>query len=185
MTDFILKARGATAGLLPVTHGTVTLSEAPAQPMTSVMPYPGQVAAVEAALQEAHGLSFPAPGQVTQAGDVRCLWTGQAEAWLVGVAPPDRLAGLAALSDQGDGWVVLHLTGQGAAEVLARRVPLDLRPARFGVQACARSLLGHAAIHLCRIEEGFEIRGFRSMARTLVRELADAMAAVAAREALH
>jgi heterotetrameric sarcosine oxidase gamma subunit len=62
-------------------------------------------------------------------------------------------------------------------------VPIDLRASVFGEHSCARTLCQHITVALRRDGEGFEIMAFRSMAATLVHEIADAMAAVAARGA--
>ncbi|MBP0484064.1 sarcosine oxidase subunit gamma [Sagittula salina] len=182
MTDLI--ARSPAFGLTPVAYGATTLTEGPWQQLTALMPFAGQTARICTALQDAYGLNFPAPGRLTRAGHTTCVWTGRGQAFLVGSEPVQDLARYAAVTDQSDAWVTLDLTGEQAAEVLARLVPLDLSPRAFGADHAARTLLGHAAIQLHRLENGFRIRGFRSMARTIVHETADAMAAVAARAAL-
>jgi len=84
--------------------------------------------------------------------------------------------------DQGDGIAAVRLEGGGARDVLARLVPLDLRDGSFPEGATARTLLNHMAVTLTRVgAEAWEILAMRSMAATLVRELAEAMRHVAAR----
>ncbi|WP_425071986.1 sarcosine oxidase subunit gamma [Sagittula sp. S175] len=180
-----LNARSAAHGLTPVTHGTCSLTEAPARTMTSLMPFQGQVQALTDALRKAYGVTFPAPGQCLTEGDTTIVWTGRGQAFLIGPAPDDALTPHAALTDQTDGWVTLDLTGDDARHVLARLIPVEFSPGAFPPEACARTQLQHAHILLHRIENGFRIRGFRSMARTIVHEIADAMAAVAARASVH
>ena len=127
MPDLI--AKSPLAGRAALTLAGVTLAEADLGQITSVAPFKGQDRALAKALR-ALGLSFPAPNQVSSKGDVRLVWTGRDQAFLIGAAP-QGLDGLAALTDQSDGWAALRLDGPGAGDVLARLYPLDLRVAAF------------------------------------------------------
>ena len=176
-----LVAKGPCAGLLPVTRGGVTLTAVEPGPITALMPFRGREAALSDALMAAHGLAFPAPGRVTEAGTLRCLWSGRAQALLIGGPPDAGLLAHAAVIDQSDGWAVVRLQGAGAEAVLARLVPLDLREGAFPEGSTARTLCQHMTVSVTRRGAGFEIMAFRSMARTLVHEIATAMALVAAR----
>lgn len=170
-------------GLPPVDAGGMTLSEAAPARITSVAPFKGKEKAVAAALKKL-GLGWPGPGQSFRAGGAACLWTGRDQAFLIGPAP-EGLSGIAALTDQSDGWARLRLDGSGAVVVLARLVPLDLGGAAFPVGAVARTGLNHMMMVLVR--EGpdtFGIMVFRSMAGTAVHEIAVAMKALAARATL-
>lgn len=162
------------AGLnLPLAMGTCRISALPMGPIASVAPYPGRAAEVAARLG-----GFPAPGQMLATPWGRLAWAGRETAFLFGAAPD--LAGLAAVSDQSDGWAGLRLEGQDAAEVLARLVPLDLAAMPPG--SSARSVLNHLPLWLIHPEaEVFDLWSFRSMAGTLRHELAEAAAGVAAR----
>ncbi len=169
-------------GLLPIREGGATLSEAAPAAVTSVAPFRGKARAVAAALKKL-GLGWPEPGQSLQSGAAACLWTGRDQAFLVGAAP-DGLDGIAALTDQWDGWARMRLEGPGAEAVLARLVPLDLRAAAFPEGAVARTGLNHMMAVLVREgPEAFGIMVFRSMAGSAVHEIAVAMKAVAARPA--
>ena len=176
-----LKARSACDGLLPVTHGAMTLREETVGAITSLAPFSGQRQALGKALQSAHGLSFPDPNRLDIVGDAACVWSGRDQAFLLGPQPAPALADHAAVTDQSDAWAVVLLTGEGAEEALARLVPVDLRLRVFGVGSSVRTLLGHMNVSISRVEDGLRIMAFRSMAATLVHELSDAMAAVAAR----
>lgn len=172
----------ACEGLLPVSAGGVTLSEAAPAPITSVAPFRGKEKAVAAALKKL-GLGWPAPGRSLRSGAAVCLWTGRDQAFLIGSAP-EGLGGIAALTDQSDGWARMRLEGPGAEAVLARLVPLDLRAAAFPEGAVARSGLNHMMAVLTREgPQAFGIMVFRSMAGSAVHEIAVAMRAVAARPA--
>jgi sarcosine oxidase subunit gamma len=175
-----LIATSATEGLVPVSHGRFTLADAGLARITSVAPFNGGEPAVTAALGTALGLGFPAPNTTQASGAARIVWTGRGQAFLMN-ADPTGLEGLAALTDQTDAWAALRLAGAGADQVLARLVPLDLRPAVFAEGAAARSALGHMMAVIWREGDGFVILVMRSMARTAVHEIAAAMSAVAAR----
>ena len=170
------------AGLLPFAAGAAVLTEVAAGPITSLAPFRGKDRAVSAALKPL-GLPFPAPGKAVTKGDAACVWTGRGQAFLIGVEPPEGLAGIAALTDQSDAWVLLRLSGAAAEAVLARLVPLDLRVTTgFRTGSAARTLLGHMPLVIRRVAAAeFELMTFRSMAAHAVHELTVAMEAVAAR----
>lgn len=169
-------------GLLPVSAGGVTLTEAGPARITSVAPLRGKARAVATALRKL-GLGWPEPGRSVRSDGAACLWTGRDQAFLIG-ASPDGLDGIAALTDQSDGWARMRLEGAGAEAVLARLVPLDLRAAVFPEGAVARSGLNHMMAVLTREgPDAFGIMVFRSMAGSAVHEIAVAMKAVAARPA--
>ncbi len=168
-------------GYAPVCHGEVTLAERPLPRVTSVAPFSGQDKAVAKALKTL-GLTFPAPGAtVVSKGQGTMIWTGRNQAFLLD-ADAAPLQGLAALTDQTDGWCGLTLSGAGAADVLARLVPVDLRMSVLPVGAAIRTGLNHMNMVLWRTAaDSFTILVFRSMARTAWHELVEAMQTVAAR----
>lgn len=169
-----LKALTPCDGLLPVTCGGVSLSEIDPGRITALMPWPGQERPMSAALKAAHGVALPGPGRVSEAEGVRCLWSGRVQALLLGPRPGPDLSSHGAVIDQSDGWATVGLEGEAAVEVLARLVPVDLRERTFPEGAVARTLCGHVPILVTRRGARFEIMAFRSMAATLVHEIADA-----------
>lgn len=167
-------------GLLPVTVGALGLNAVDPGRITSVAPFRGRMADTDAALRRM-GLGFPAPNTALQSGDAGILWTGRDQAFLFG-ADPEPLAGLAALTDQTDGWAAMHLWGEGWRDALARLVSIDLRPQAFGKGAIARTGLNHMqSVIWCDSGAGATILVFRSMVATAVHELQTAMQSVAAR----
>ena len=180
-----LSETAAFAGqALPIEAGDCRLAACGWQAITAIAPWPGHHGAVDAALRGL-GLGFPAAGEMIVAGKARAVWAGRETAFLMGEDAPRSLAEHAALTDQGDGWAGLHLSGAGAAATLARLVPLDLRLSAFPAGSVARSLLNHMPCLILRpAPEAFEVYTFRSMAGTAVHELAEAMHGVAARAAL-
>jgi sarcosine oxidase gamma subunit len=174
-----LIAKSPLFGQGPVRHGALTLAEGAPQRLTSVMPR--DMVGLEGALKPM-GLRFPAPNRAEGDAEVRLIWTGRNQAFLIG-ADPAPLAPFAALTDQSDGWARLVLSGEGALEVLARVTPLDPRDLHPG--ASLRSSLGHMAAIFLPGPGGVEIMVFRSMAKTAWHELETALKSLAAREALH
>jgi sarcosine oxidase subunit gamma len=175
-----LKARTACDGLLPLEIGQTMLSEVDVGVITSVAPFAGQEAAVSQALQSQVGAAFPAPNRTTGRDDARLVWSGQGQAFVLGpvLAP---IAG-AAMTDQSDAWASVELQGPAARDVLARLVPVDLRPDAFREGHAARTLLFHMSCVLMRTgADHYGILVFRSMAGTLVHDLKTAMEGVAAR----
>lgn len=161
---------------LPLALGECRLEALPMGHILSVAPYPGNEAVVADRLG-----GFPAPGEIHALGGSRLVWAGREQAFLFDA--DDRrgegLEGLAAVTDQSDGWAGLQLSGADAAEVLARLVPLDVALMQAG--RSARSLLNHMPLLLIRTDAGFELWAFRSMAGTMLHEIGTAMRAVAAR----
>ena len=162
-----------------LTFGKCTLSPAERGPITSIALFPGQEKAAAKALKPL-GLAFPQPNSFDQKGAALLVWTGRDQAFLIGAEAPD-LGGTAAVTDQSGGWSALRVTGDSAAEVLMRHVPLDLRLAAFPIGRAVRAPLGHMSAVVIRDAEGFLILTFRSMARTAWHEVETAMRSVAAR----
>lgn len=170
-------------GRAPQVLAGTTLAEAAWRPVTSVAPFAGQEKALARALKGI-GLSFPEPGRFVAAGDVRMVWTGREQAFLIGAAP-EGLSPHAALTEQSDGWATLLLSGPLAEAALTRIVPIDVRSAAFPPGHAARVPFNHMSSIVLRTgENSFEIMVFRSMAPTAWHEAETALTALAARAAL-
>lgn len=179
-----LKAKSAAAGLLPLTIGGLTIAEAPQARMTGLSPFSGAIARASSELERAHGLTLPGPNRMTEADGAMALWFGQNRWLLIGPDPDAALGGCAALTDQSDAWTRVILSGTGAVDVLARLVPVDLRPAAFPPGSAIRTELRHMQAAVARPADGtLTVMTFRSMAGTLVHDLQVAAEAVAARRA--
>lgn len=164
-----------------VTHGETRLTESLPGRLTWLAPWPGAEGALSEALQAAHGLRFPAPGQVLEAGEARCIWHGRAQALLVGPEPAARLADHGAVLDVTEVWAGLRLTGPAVPQVMARLTPVDMRPAQRVAGQTVRSLLAHMNAQVTAMPDGVEILVMRSMAGTAAHEIEEAMKSVAAR----
>ncbi|WP_300031756.1 sarcosine oxidase subunit gamma [uncultured Roseobacter sp.] len=177
-----LTARTPCSGVLPFSVGSVTLEETDPGALTSIAAYNGQQGALSDALDQAHGVKLPAANRTTGRAECRAIWFGRDMALLAGPPPDPRLAQHAALTDQSDAWAVVTLSGDGAADVLARLVPADLRSAVFKRGHTLRTQVMHMNASITRTgADSFMIMVFRSMAHTLVDELKTAMEGVAAR----
>jgi len=185
-----LMEKSAFEGLLPVEVGDCRIIAVPPEPMHLVSPYKGQEKPLSAAMKSAHGMAFPAAGRATGKEGARLVWFGLDQAMLIGPAPDARLSEFAAAVEQSDGWAVLRLEGGQAEDVLARLVPVDMRAAHFKRGQTVRTQLGqtvrtqlqHLQVSITRVGgEVFQIMVMRSMAKTLVDDLENAMRLVAAR----
>lgn len=178
-----LLAKSPCDGLLPRSIGGVTLTEITFDAITSVAPFAGQASAVSDALKAQMGAAFPQPNRTTGKANARAVWSGMGQALVLGV-PLKPISG-AAMTDQTDAWACVALEGEGARDVLARVTPLDLRPSVFKLGHAARTELAHMSAVLMRTGANrYGIMAFRSMAKTLVHDLTEAMTSVAARAQL-
>lgn len=175
-----LIAKTPCDGVLPLSAGTVTASEEDLGVLTSLASFKG--ADLSAALKDAHGMAAPAPNRATGKSGSRAIWFGREQVLLAGPSPDAALAQHAALTDQSDAWAIIRVDGDAARDVLARLVPVDLRPAHFKRGHTARTLIMHMNGSVTRVGENtYILMVFRSMAATLVHDLKSAMEAVAAR----
>lgn len=174
-----LIAASPVTGDLPVTKGALTLSRIDPGRLTLIAPFKGQAGPTSAALENATGLALPDRGRLVQSGAASIQWFGRGQYLLAGVAAPDLPQ--AAITDQTDGWVVLELTGPGAATVMARLVPVDLRLEAAPTGTALRTDLHGMMVAITRpSEDRLRIFGYRSMARSLCHAITDAMTHVAA-----
>jgi sarcosine oxidase gamma subunit len=162
---------------LPLEAGAARLAALPAAPIRSIAPFRGREAEVEAAL----GAPLKV-GRAVPAGEGRLIWAGLDVWFLHGDRGGAPLDGLAAVTEQGDGWTGLLLTGADAGAVLARLVPLDLAALPPG--SAARTMLRHVPLLLVTGQEGVELFVPRSYAGTAVEEVGQAIRTVAARGAI-
>lgn len=180
MVDLIAKT--PLNDFAPMTIGDATLSEVDLGVLTSLAPYKGQLKSAAAALKEAHGMAWPAPGRATGKAGARAIWFGRDMVLLAGPAPDASLTQFAALTDQSDAWTCLQLSGDSAEDIFARLVPVDLRGTSFKRGHTARSLVQHMNGSITRIgPQTFLVMVFRSMAKTLLYDLQRAMESVASR----
>lgn len=129
------------------------------------------------------GGTLPLPGRKIRVQHVTYLWSGPAS-WLAladrddpDFSPnlADRLAGVAAVTDQSDGRAILSVRGPASRDALAKLVPIDLHPGVFAEDATALTLAGHINVQIWRNgEDAFELACFRSFAEALYQSLREA-----------
>jgi len=140
-----------------------------------------KVAEVRAILSAAVGVDVSA---VASAGPRRFSGNGLA---LIGVAPDqwfavergterhrlnalrDSLAGLAAISEQGAGKVILEISGRHARDALCKGIAVDLDPAAFTVGSSAQTVAAHIGVQVSLLDDAptFELISAGSTAASL------------------
>ncbi|MEM9582637.1 MAG: sarcosine oxidase subunit gamma [Pseudomonadota bacterium] len=177
MVDLIAKT--PCAGLLPVTHGSVTLGELARERITSVAPFKGKEKVVSNALEKAVGAGLPEVGRAVTGSAGQVLWAQQGQYFVLDAKLPKLKA---AVTDQSDAWACVALEGDRATDVLARLCPLNLAAMKEG--DVARSLIGQMSAIIIRRADGYELMVFRAFAKTLVHELEVIMRSLAAQAKL-
>lgn len=177
-----LIAKSPTEGLLPLKIGSVQLTGMEVGHLTSMSAYDGDTKALSDVLKASHGMTVPGPNRATGKDGARAIWFGLSHVLLMGAEPDAKLSKVAALTDQSDAWAVVELKGPDVSDVLARLVPVDLRPGHFKRGHTVRTDLMHMTASITRTGANtILIMVFRSMAKTLVHDLKTAMEGVAAR----
>ncbi len=178
-----LIAKSACSGLLPITIGTLTVKEIIPEVITSLAPLKGQEAALSKSLKAKHGIALPQANEMTRDGAVMAVWGGS-HVYLMGAAPDASVSAVASLTDQTDAWSVVSVAGPDIEALFARLTSVDGRLAQFPVGRSIRTQLKHMNVILVRTEtEEFTVMAFRSMAKTLVHDLSEAMTSLKARTA--
>jgi sarcosine oxidase subunit gamma len=115
-----------------------------------------------AAVKVATGADLPSANTVSAADDLRLLWLGPNEWWVV---TPDAkrtelierlrqaFAGQhTAVVDVSESRTVITISGPAARDVLARGISLDLHPRAFGPGQCAQTGMSKANVVLHQID---------------------------------
>jgi sarcosine oxidase subunit gamma len=111
------------------------------------------------AVKNATGVDLPVVANtVAQAGDVRILWLGPNEWWVVGTDARRQslIDGLRQafagqhtnVTDVSESRTVITMSGPASRDVLARGISLDLHPRAFGPGQCAQTSLSRANVLL-------------------------------------
>lgn len=123
-------------------------------------------------MQELCGVPLPKTGQWTAGLHWAVQWCGSDQYFVVaeGLAEGElyrelrtALDGLASVSDQSHGRVVMRVVGPKAANLLSKGSPVDFHPRAFPDNGCAMTQMAHIGVHVSRISgEGFELSLFRA-----------------------
>ncbi len=78
-----------------------------------------------------------------------------------------RLQGVASVSDQSHGRVMIHIDGPQSRAVLAKGTPVDLYADEFPIGKSAVTQMAHAGVHLTRVgKDAFELSMFRGFSES-------------------
>lgn len=143
----------------------------------------GQAIATASALAAQFGITAPTSFQRIVGSDTALSWLGP-NRWLIEAARTagDReaalraaLGGIAGVTDESDGWVVLDIAGPRAIEMLAKLVPVDLDPRHFAAGSLALTAISHMNTRIWNIDGGtYRLAVFRSYAGSLLRAVTEA-----------
>ena len=77
------------------------------------------------------------------------------------------LAGIASVSDQSHGRVIIRISGPKARDVLAKGTPVDLHPDHFPVGTSALTQMAHVGVHLTRVDaDAYDLSVFRGFSES-------------------
>jgi methylglutamate dehydrogenase subunit D len=77
------------------------------------------------------------------------------------------LDGIASVTDQSHGRVIIRIAGPKARAVLAKGSPVDLYPDEFAVGKSALTQMAHVGVHLTRVgEDAYDLSVFRGFAES-------------------
>ena len=185
MADFKLNASDTLIGR-PVEIGGAVLQCNQPLNILSVAPFKGQGMAVSDALKASLKLNLTAVGRVVTRKDIRIMWAGQGQWFVVGEFDlgwlADALSEYAATTDQSDAWVTLTLVGADVDTVMSRLCSLDL--SEFVEGQTARTEFAHMASCITPVKDGYEVMVMRSFAKTAVHNIKTVMTKLAAQRAL-
>ena len=137
----------------------ITLQVLHPMSIVTVIAQAGQGAAVAQAL-EGHSAQWAGPDQyfVTAGGRGEGALYRELKA---------RLAGLASVSDQSHGRVIIRIAGPRVRAVLAKGTPVDLHPDEFPIGKSALTQMAHVGVHLTRVgEDAYDLSVFRGFSES-------------------
>lgn len=78
-----------------------------------------------------------------------------------------KLGGLASVTDQSHGRVIIRISGPKARAVLAKGTPVDLHPDQFAIGRSALTQMAHVGVHLTRAgEDAYDLSVFRGFSES-------------------
>ena len=140
----------------------VTITEHPHLALASLIARRNCVSPLREAIRARWGADPPATPRIVEGSGVSLIWTGPAR-WLA--ASPNisgeafatslrEAAGhVASICDQSDSRLLLAVSGRNARHVLAKGIPIDLDPAKFGVGDTAITLAGQVGCQIWQADD--------------------------------
>ncbi|WP_158807279.1 sarcosine oxidase subunit gamma [Beijerinckia sp. L45] len=129
------------------------------QALATIIVRPGEEAALDRLMQERLGVALPATGRAAFASAGSLVWSAPGQWLVMGPAAsaladlPQRLAGVAAVTDQSDGRALVRVGGADARALLAKGVSIDLHPSVFAAGATAVTSVAHINIQLWQVDD--------------------------------
>jgi heterotetrameric sarcosine oxidase gamma subunit len=130
-----------------------------------------QGAALATLLERNYGIPTPAPGKMEIGKSIALQWCGAEQYYALAENRPEgalhaelkeSLTGIASVSDQSHGRVVIGISGPKARALLSKGSPVDFHPREFGMHAVAVTQMAHVGVHISRWgEDAFELSLFR------------------------
>jgi sarcosine oxidase subunit gamma len=118
--------------------------------------------ALSAAFEAHYRVAPPPPGRTAKGHGLMLQWCGAEQYFAIAEGRSEgvfylelkaRLMGLASVSDQSHGRVVITVAGAKAPALLAKGSPVDFHPREFPVGAAAVTQMAHIGVHVSRTEE--------------------------------
>jgi sarcosine oxidase subunit gamma len=135
----------------------------------------GKRVALVTAVDTAYGIMLPDSPKRASRDGVAFAGTGP-DQWLASAENVEGFAAklrgrvglFAAVTDQSDSRLVLHLSGPRVRDVLAKGVPVDLHPSVFRPGDVASTLVAYVGVQIDRLDEAtYQLAAPRSMAGTV------------------
>ncbi|MEA2928752.1 MAG: methylglutamate dehydrogenase subunit [Hyphomicrobiales bacterium] len=179
MPDAVLQARSPLHGLARSGHhgragpAGLTIVERTDIAFASVIARRGQRDALASAVRASFGLALPdGPRRVGKdgvafAGIGPGQWIASGEnAGDLAASLRERIGAFAAVADQSDSRLVLHLSGARVRDALVKGVPIDLHPRAFKTGDVASTLVAHVGVQIDMLDDApvFQLTAPRSMA---------------------
>ncbi|MEM9605743.1 MAG: sarcosine oxidase subunit gamma family protein [Pseudomonadota bacterium] len=148
-----------------------------------VAAWPDTLGAVGAAVAAPLGAArAPGPGQSVTGDTGALLRVEPLTWWVLGVEPAALASDQGARVDLSHARTQVRVSGEAAATLLMRHLPLNLNDAAFPVGAVASSAIHHVGVTVWRSERGYELfapRGFAASVWALLLETAAQFGATA------
>jgi len=154
-------------------HGAVGVSLSVRHPasIVTIIARKDKAEAASKAVATRFGAGLPAAGKSSNGEGVSFHWCGADQWYAIAdgfgegelyAALEESLKGLASVSEQSHGRVILRVAGPKARAVLAKGTPVDLHQNVFAVGSSAVTQMAHVGVHLVRTgEDAFELSVFR------------------------
>jgi sarcosine oxidase subunit gamma len=144
--------------------------------IVSVIARNGKALELSHSIQTHFGFDCPPPGHSSGNGRMALHWCEHEQWYAVADGFPEgalyeelrrKLSGLASVSDQSHGRLIIRVAGRRSRDLLAKGTPVDLHPRAFGPGRSAVTQMAHVGVHLVQVgPDAFELSVFRGFAES-------------------